>query len=178
VGAGQAAERIADVAVRLDQRFVELFSARAPGDTSSGSYGSGFLLGRSTILTARHVICPPDWGQVPPVLSITARPVRTLRPDRTWLDVDLVWPGHEDIGNQSPDVALVRVRNPPAEMVDDENLPNVGFDSDDDERARHDFMLRVSSVGFPSFALVKDRGGKILIAIVIRLSASPNRIPL
>jgi Trypsin-like peptidase domain len=146
--------------VRLDQRFVELFSARAPGDTSSGSYGSGFLLGRAIILTARHVICPPDWAQVPSVLSITARPVRTLREDRTWLDADLVWPDREELGNQGPDVALVRVRDPLPELIGDENLPNVGFDSDDAERARHDFMLKVSSVGFPSFVFVSDRAGK------------------
>jgi hypothetical protein len=91
--------------VQLKQRFIELFSARSPNDRTNGSSGSGYLLGRGMILTARHLLAPPDWPNLPPILDITARPVVTLRPDRTWLEAELAWTKYEELARGGPDVS-------------------------------------------------------------------------
>lgn len=136
-----------------DERYTEIYSCQRPGDQRNGSYGSGFLLGRGLILTARHVIAPPSWGTAPALLDITARPLGPAgRQNAEWLAADLVWPDLAALMNRKPDVALLQLRDhiPGA----DSGTPLLGLQ--DNEERDESFAMNVFAVGFPRFKIVSS----------------------
>ncbi|NKL79568.1 tetratricopeptide repeat-containing S1 family peptidase [Rhizobium leguminosarum] len=119
-------------------RITEVWS-----NSANGSYGSGYMLGRGLILTARHVVMPD--GADPPT-EIRARPLSVPHEMNGLQPADLVWPDLEQLSNlEGPDCALVQLREVP--NADDVG-PRVGLSPDIDFGS----LLPVYATGFPAFA--------------------------
>ena len=118
-------------------RITEIWSSLA-ADDSTGSFGSGYMLGAGLILTARHVLRPEG---SPPPNSIWARTLEMAELQRA----ELVWPSMQQLGDKdAPDAALVRL--PGAGEGD----PGPHLGPPDSERAGE--TITVSATGFPRFA--------------------------
>ncbi|MFC7477961.1 serine protease [Dankookia sp. GCM10030260] len=132
-------------------RLVEIFSAGPPYETS-GSYGTGYLLGEGLVLTARHVLVPHAWEAMAEPPAVFARAIAEgdaakLRP------ATIVWPTDPALLSDpaQPDVAVLRLPDvPPACGA---KVP-VGW-ADLEEAPEP--TLEVRAAGFTSFM---DKGGR------------------
>lgn len=85
--------------------FIDLVQIR-----TEGSFGSGLLVGPGLVLTALHCVCQLDENCVPRK-TIGVYLFRTLKiqQEEVHLKAEIVWPNLDEIRNNSPDVALLRI---------------------------------------------------------------------
>lgn len=138
----------------MDQR--RLADVRAGTEAAARSTGSGYLIGRRLVLTARHVVSAGD-GAWPRVVVRLGHPNRERRPH----DARLVW-SHPVL-----DVALLELE-PPA-------------DGDIGDAVRWGVVngieqVRYSGIGFPGFADYGDAGSGVeqLAGVLNPLSTGPR----
>ncbi|MER5887183.1 trypsin-like serine protease [Streptomyces sp. NPDC001941] len=121
-----ALERVAEVIVR--------------SPAGGWSYGTGYLLGSRTILTARHLL-----GTTEPTGTVSVR----LAGDATLHPADVAWRTPED---DSDDLALLRLSGEPPRPRS--RHPDLGTLRADPART-----VEVTVTGFPAFAGVTDPAG-------------------
>jgi hypothetical protein len=111
-------------------------------------YGSGYLVRPDLVLTACHVIAPPDAGLPQPV-TIEVRPLGDDDGQGSWQSATVAWPDPAKWAAAAPatDIALLAFQ-PPANpvVVPAAEDVSVGWDS-----LPSDQPLKITAVGFPRF---------------------------
>ncbi|MCC8247087.1 AAA family ATPase [Saccharothrix luteola] len=138
----------------MDQR--RLADVRAGTEAVARSTGSGYLIGRRLVLTARHVVSAGD-GAWPRVVVRLGHPNRERRPR----DARLVW-SHPEL-----DVALLELEPPEDGDIGDAVRWGV---ADGIEQVRY------SGIGFPGFADYGEAGAGVeqLAGVLNPLSTGPH----